>query len=137
MENNQNQAQKSEKNWYDKIHKIILIIPAIMLLFSLVYLFNFNAKNGDLIYKDVSLTGGTTITVFDEGVNVEDLKSALKADFPDLIVRKILDIRTRNQQAFIVETKSGAEEAKAALEKYLGYPLNQDNSSIEFSGSTI
>ncbi len=136
------QGRKKEEhiqktNWYNKHYKILLILPIIMFVFSIFYLFQFNANHGDIVLKDISLTGGTSVTVFDEGVDIDELKSTLRAEFPDLIVRKILDIRTRNQQAFIVETRSGVEEVKTALEKYLGYQLNQDNSSIEFSGSAI
>ena len=133
----QEPENQSKKSWYDKHYKTLLIIPAILLLLSFIYLFQFNAKNGDLVYKDVSLTGGTTITVFDENTDIKQLKSALQVDFPDLIVRGISDIRTGKQQAFFVETSSSREDIKSALENYLGYELNQDNSSIEFSGSSL
>ena len=125
------------KNWYDKIYKPILIIPIIMLLFSLVYLYNFNAKNGDVIYKDVSITGGTTVTVFDKNVNIEDLALELVKKFPDIEVKKFSDLRTGGQKGFFAETKANVDEIKPALEQYLGYKLTQDNSSVEFSGSTL
>jgi preprotein translocase subunit SecF len=99
------------KNWYDKSYKLILIIPAVFLIFSIVYLINFNSQNGDVIYKDVSLTGGTSITVFDVNTDVDKLNLDLKKDFPDV--------------------------TKAALEKYLGYSLDEKNSSIEFSGASL
>ena len=123
--------------WYSKSYKILLIIPALLLLLSFIYLFQFNAQNGDIVYKDVSLTGGTTITVFSPDVNLEELKNSLKTDFPDLIVRGISDIRTGKQQAFFVETSASPEEIKPALVSYLGYELNSENSSIEFSGASL
>ncbi|MCH7567797.1 MAG: protein translocase subunit SecF [Nanoarchaeota archaeon] len=131
------QPQENKKNWYEKSYKLLLILPAALLLFSVVYLFQFNAQHGDIVYKDVSLTGGTTITVFDENVNTNDLKSSLIEQFPDLIIRGISDIRTRKQQAFFLETTADIDEIKPALENYLGYKLNEENSSIEFSGSTL
>ncbi|MDO8564314.1 MAG: protein translocase subunit SecF [Nanoarchaeota archaeon] len=131
------QQNHSSKNWYDKSYKWLLIIPALMLIFSIVYLINFNSKNGDIFYKDVSLTGGTTITVFDENVNIDEIEVSLKTSFPDIHARGISDIRTGKQEGFFVETKAEAEIIKAELESVLGYELNNDNSSIEFSGSTL
>lgn len=124
------------KNWYDKYYKLMLIIPAIMLIFSAVYLFQFYQKNGDIIYKDVSITGGTTITVFAEG-DVSVIQEALRAEFPDITARSISDIRTGKQQGFFLETKAEPEQLKLALEKYLGFALTEENSSIEFSGAAI
>ena len=132
-----NETQGAKKSWYEKNYKLLLIIPAVLLIFSAVYLFQFNAQNGDLVLKDVSLTGGTTITVLDTDTSVDALKEALSEQFPDILVREISDIRTRKQQAFFVETASDVEEIRPALENFLGYGLTQENSSIEFSGSSL
>ena len=136
MEHNPN-TQVHNKNWYDRSYKLLLIIPALILIFSLVYLFIFYSHNSDIIYKDVSLTGGTTVTVFDANVDINDLKSSLKQEFPDLIVGSISDIRTGKQHGFFVETREDADTIKSAIEKYIGYQLNSENSSIEFSGSGL
>lgn len=133
----QSQNHQHAKNWYDKIYKLIIIIPVILIIFSVIYLVNFNIKNGDLIYKDVTLTGGTTVTVFDSNVNIESAKLYLNKEFPDLIIREISDIRTGKQYAFFVETTADADTIKTSLEKYLGYKLTSENSSIEFSGSSL
>lgn len=138
MEQKQEQQQHHNgKNWYDRSYKWMLIVPVLILLFSIIYLISFNSKNGDIFYKDVSLTGGTTITVFDGNANIDTIKSGLKADFSDVNVRGISDIRTGKQEGFSVETKSEANVIKTALEKILGYTLNSDNSSTEFSGSAL
>jgi preprotein translocase subunit SecF len=126
-----------EKNWYNKSYKWILLVPALLLVFCLVYLVSFNAKNGDIILKDVSLTGGTSISVFDADTDLSDLKAALKTEFSDSAVRGISDIRTGGQKGFFVESGEDAEKVKTFLEDYLGYELNQDNSSIEFSQATL
>ncbi|MEK6855282.1 MAG: protein translocase subunit SecF [Nanoarchaeota archaeon] len=125
------------KVWYDKHYKIMLLIPVLLFIFSIGYLINFQIKNGDIIYKDVSLTGGTTITVFDANVKIDEIKSALEKDFSDISIREILDFRTGAQKGFILETKATTEKIKPALEDYLGYVLNQNNSSIEFSGESV
>lgn len=129
--------QVDSKNLYDRIYKWLLILPVILLIFSIVYLVQFYNKNGDIIYKDVSLTGGTSVSVFDGNIELDALKNSLKSEFPDLIVRGISDIRTGKQLGVTLETKSSPEQIKTALEKYLNYKLTNENSSVEFSGSTL
>ncbi len=124
-------------NWYDKHYKILLIIPAIILLVSIFYLMSFYQQHGDLISKDVSLTGGTSITVFDQQIDSKKIQSALKVQFPDLNVRSISDIRTGKQHGFTLESQQSVETLKNSLEKELGYNLTTENSSVEFSGSSL
>jgi preprotein translocase subunit SecF len=127
----------SKKNWYDKYYKLILLIPLILLVLSIFYLYNFQQETGDIIYKDVSLTGGTTITVFDETITLEEIHSALDPQFPDMHLRALSDFRTGSQIGFILETQAEVSEIRPALESFLGYELTQENSSIEFSGATL
>ncbi len=125
------------KNWYDKYYKLILLIPLALLLFSVIYLYFFISASGDLFKKDVSLTGGATITVFDGSVDLDALKNSLSQQFSDLVIRAISDLRTGEQQAFFAETSSDVQPLKKALEEYLGYSLDEKNSSVEFTGSSI
>ena len=135
--NMESEEGRNIRNWYDKNYKLLFIIPAALLLFSLVYLYIFIGNTGDIIYKDVTLSGGTTITVFDSSVDIDNLKTNLKDEFSDLRARKISDFRTGKQLGFFVETKAGVEEIEGALEEFLGYKLDRNNSSIEFSGATL
>lgn len=124
------------KNWYDKSYKLLLLLPALFFVFCIGYLIWFNGQNGDIIYKDVSITGGTTITVFDTR-DTSQLEQNMKQQFPDLVLRKISDIRTGAQHAFFIETTSSLEQVRPALEKELGYPLTSENSSVEFTGASL
>tara|TARA_Y100000310_G_scaffold345208_1_gene462674 strand:+ start:2332 stop:3261 length:930 start_codon:yes stop_codon:yes gene_type:complete len=133
----QEEHREKKGSWYDRNYKFMLIVPALLLIISIGYLISFNAEHGDVILKDVSLTGGTTVSIFDSEVNIDDLKESLRIEFEDLRVRGISDFRTGAQKGFFVETKSGMEEIRSALEDYLGYELTQENSSIEFSGSAL
>ncbi|MEK6933315.1 MAG: protein translocase subunit SecF [Nanoarchaeota archaeon] len=134
-QHDQNQFQN--KSFYDRIYKWLLILPAILLIFSIIYLVQFNNKNGDIIYKDVSLTGGTTVTIFDGSIDIDKIKNTLKSEYPDLIARGISDIRTGKQLGISIETKAEPKEIKSSLEQYLSYKLTNENSSVEFSGSTL
>ncbi len=138
MENPQEPPQEhTTKNWYDKNYKFLLLIPIIVLIISAGYLINFQKQNGDIIYKDVTLTGGTTITIFDKNINLEELNTALEEKFPDIQVRKISDFRTGEQKGIILETQAKVDEIKPDLESFLNYQLTQENSSIEFSGEAL
>jgi len=136
MEETQNQEIKEIKNFHDKYYKLLLLIPAAILIFSIIYMVNFYNHNNDFIYKDISLTGGTTITLY-EKLDVSKLKQDLSDKLNDLNIRKIYDIITREQKAVIIETKTSGDETKQILEDYLGYDLNDENSSFEFTGSTL
>ena len=130
-------VEEIKKNWHDKNYKKLLIIPIVILLFSVIYLSNFTSQNQDIVYKDISLKGGTTITVFDKTTDINDLKIFLKDKLPDSLVREISDFRTGEQQAFFVESSSDSKELKSILEDYLGYKLDSENSSTEFTGASI
>lgn len=122
---------------YDKHYKTLLIIPLILLLGSLVYLSVFYAANGDIVRKDVTLTGGTSLTIFDNELSIEDLEDSLTPQFEDLILRKLTNFRTGEQIAITLETQSNHTELKQATEEFLGYELNSENSSFEFTGSAL
>mgnify|MGYP001557830351 CR=1 FL=1 len=128
---------EGRKNWYDNNYKWLLLFPVILLILSVGYLINFSSQHGDIIYKDISLTGGTTLSVFDEKVDIRELGEKLREKFPDLRTREISDFRTGKQKGFFVETKAESDDIKKVVEDYLGYTLTQENSSVEFSGSTL
>ncbi len=88
------------------------------------------------MHKDISLTGGTSITIH-ERIDTNELRSHLLDKLESLIVREISDLITREQISVIVETTSDLETTRVVLEDYLGYALTDENSSIEFTGSAL
>jgi len=135
-------SEKGEKSrfeeWYNKYYKLVFIIPIALLVLSIVYLASFYAKTGDIFNKDVTLTGGTTITVHtDQKIDVQDITAKLSKKIEEPSIRILTDIRTGKQVSFSVETKTESPAVKAALEEYLGYSLTEENSSIEFTGSNL
>lgn len=125
--------ENTNKNWYDKSYKLLLILPVILLLISVVYLYNFNKENGDFIHRDVSLTGGTSITIIDSNINIQELEAA----FPEASIRALSELRSGDLIGVTIETKDSPESIVPQIEKYLGYELTADNSSVEFSGASI
>lgn len=97
---------------------------------------NFYQANGDILYRDVSLSGGTTITLHGN-MDFSALESSLKSSHDNLMFRKLTDLRTGEVLAFIIESSSQPEEITPDIEEILGYELTEENSSIEFSGPSL
>ena len=121
--------------FYDRHYKKILIIPAVLIILSLVYLGFFYSQQGDIIYKDVSLTGGTTVTI-DSNMSISDLQLKLIGQFPNLALNSLSD-NSGKQTKIILIVPEKPDQILPVLEGILGYRLTQDNSSVEFTGSSL
>src|SRR3989344_3381172 len=139
MEQNQTHQEQISKfeSFYNKRYKLLLLIPVILILLSLVYLVRFNSINGDFIYKDSSLAGGTTLTISNVTVSVEDLKTFLQKDFSDFSIREIRDLASARLIALVIDTTAQPDLIKEKVEEFLGFELDESNSSIEFTGSSL
>lgn len=126
----------AKKHWYDRTYKLLLVFPIVLFVSALLYLGFFYYATGNLFNTDVSITGGTTITVFTEREYLS-LVESITDQFPDASVRGISDIRTGAQKGFYVETTASVDEVKPFLESLLGFTLTNDNSSIEFTDTAI
>ena len=123
----------AEQNWYDKYYKILGLFTILLTLSAVSYVFYFYSQNNDVLYKDVSLTGGTVITVSGQA-EIGRIRESL----PDnVLVRQLSDLQTGRQIGFSVETAMHPEEIQPLIEKALGYNLTEQNSSIEFTGPNL
>jgi preprotein translocase subunit SecF len=125
-----------KKNFHDKHYKKLLIIPLAMLIFSLVYVGIFYSSHNDLFYKDISLKGGTSVTIY-EKTDISKIEKDLSGNLEDINVRGVYDLTTKEQKAIIILTTTSSEDTKKILEDYLGYELDDKNSSFEFSGASL
>jgi len=134
-EEQKNFAKKFE-HFHDKYYKHMLLLPIFLMLISSVYMFSFYSKTGDFINKDISLTGGTSVTIYGNFDSVK-LQSDLSDKLNEINIREIYDLVTREKIAIIIETKSDGGETRSVLEDYLGYELDDKNSSFEFTGPAL
>jgi|APSaa5957512622_1039677.scaffolds.fasta_scaffold26569_2 preprotein translocase subunit SecF len=125
--------------WYNKNYRLLLLIPAILLILALLQLGYSYQQNEDFIKKDITLTGGTSITILtqDTEISTSDLSDFLSNKLEDFAVRELSDFRSGQQKAVIVESVLEPNELKPIVEEYLGYNLDSDNSSIESTGSSL
>lgn len=62
--------------FYERNYKLYLIVPAIILLLSLIFIFGFGIKKG------IDLQGGTLISIYNVNpVNIDEIKLALETNF--------------------------------------------------------
>jgi preprotein translocase subunit SecF len=122
--------------FHDKYYKHLLIIPLVILLLSLSYIGYIYVQTGDFSKKDISLTGGTSVTLYAE-VDVENLKVSLGESLENINTRRLFDLISQEQKGITIETTSDSKTTVEELERYLGYELTEENSSIEFTGSAL
>jgi len=123
------------KEFFDNNYKKIIIVPFIILLLSLAFIGYYYSQNGDFINRDISLTGGTTITVFSE-ISYLEVQKALEQKIPDLETRFLSDSLGKQNQVVILTVQT-PEQIVPILEEYFGFKLDEKNSSIEFTGSNL
>ena len=129
---------------YDKKYKQLLIIPFLILFFSLAQIGYQVYKTGDFIIKDVSLKGGVTITIpYDKDVDINQLEKIISSQFQknEIIVRTLRSAGT--VAGIIVEADiDGNDNAKVqnllhAVESSLRIDLSKVNYGIEIIGSSL
>jgi preprotein translocase subunit SecF len=133
---NKENFKKKFTEFHDRNYKKLLLITLALFVFSFVYMGVFYSQNHDFIRKDISLTGGTSVTI-NEKINSVELKNAISGKLDSVNVREISDLITKEQIAVIVETKSDEKTTRSVLEDFLGYKLDEKNSSFEFTGSSL
>lgn len=136
-------SPKKFSTFYNKNYKKLLLIPLIILILSLGYMAYFYSVNGDFIKKDVSLTGGITITIDTLGseINIQELEQYLSENLVNFAIREISNSITRKQEAVIIQSpiqdldSLEAEKFDSVINDFLDYELTSENSSIEKTGS--
>ena len=124
------------EQWYNQNYKKLLIVPAIILTLSLIYIGSFYFQTGDIINKDISLTGGTAITIQTE-ISSQDLEDAISKNISDFEIKTISDNTGSQIQLIIIIEESNTETIKILLEDFLGYNLTSENSSRETTSASL
>jgi preprotein translocase subunit SecF len=133
------ETPKKQGNWHDRTYKKLLIIPAVLLIFSIAFLINFSIQNnGDIFEKDISLTGGTSLTIYEQ-IDKTQIENALSGELEDLNVREVSNLITGEQKGITIQTKTPSQKTKEIVEDYLGYELitsgENSNADLTTNGS--
>lgn len=125
-------------HFYEKHEKKLFIIPMILLITSLLIIFNHYNKTGDIFDKDVSLKGGISATLYTS----EDAK-ALEKELSDNLgkevsVRKLAEFGTEKQTGLLIEVSDVDRSVlKKAISDVAKTELTDENFSIEETGSSL
>lgn len=129
------------EEFYEKRYKLLLLIPIIMFILGLIYMVNFYSKNWDIMYKDVSLKGGISATVYlNKEVNIKDVENSLKEEFAtqEVLVRSIEAVES-DKTGFVVDIGGETDDVllQNKLEKILNVKLNDENFFVQVTGSRL
>src|SRR3989338_4997699 len=123
--------------FYNKYYIYFLLLPILLFIIA-IFSLTINYRNtGDIVDRDVSLTGGVTATVYGHA-NLNEIEDGLKKEFPDadFNVRGLGIFETATSAGFIVEiTDVSDEDLKIALDKIVG--LKEGSYSFEETGSAL
>jgi preprotein translocase subunit SecF len=123
-------------SWYDKNYKKLLVLTALLLLSSIGYLIFFYIQTGDIINKDISLTGGTVFTIYSDASPTEVINH-LSLNFTDFSVNAISDNAGKQTQLIVTTHEDQKENIQDSLESFLGFELTEENSSIETTSASL
>jgi preprotein translocase subunit SecF len=128
------------KLFYQKKYKLLMIIPAVLLVLALIQIGVQTATTGSFIHKDISLKGGTTLTVFsDKEVTTNQIVAAFSNKYPgeEFSARSLEEEGSRI--GFIVDTSIEGEESNKLINTVEGLtgPLTEEQYSIDVVGSAL
>lgn len=121
---------------YNKNYKKLLILPISILLLSIVFISLFYIQTGGIFNGDISLTGGTTITLFTEK-SVDELSNFLENSFEDFDVQALSDNTGTQNSLTISISEEKTTDLIEKLEEFLGETLDSNDYSIETTSSSL
>ena len=126
---------------YEFHYKKLVIFPMFLLLLSFIIIGANYVRTGDVIGRDISLKGGTTVTITTSNqIDALDFENFLSSAFPksELSIRILSD--SGRQIGFIVETDIQDQDTinnlLSTIQEKTG-ALNKDQYSIQTIGSNL
>ena len=134
----------SIKNFYNKEYKKLLIIPISLLALAIIFIAVFTITTGDFINRDISLKGGTTITVpLEANIDTLLLEEKLSNDFTenDISVRSMKRGGAQVGAIIIADidgtNKEELDSFLASISSNLDIDLEEVDYSVEIIGSSL
>lgn len=123
------------KTFYNSHYKWSLVFPIVLLLISMFIIGQNLIQTGDFLPRDVSLTGGTSITI-SSALEASSVEKDLSSKIANLEVRALSD-SAGNQTSLIITSTEEISTMKPIVEDYFNLTLTSENSSIESTGSSL
>jgi preprotein translocase subunit SecF len=130
---------KNAAQFYDKNYKKLLAIPALIILAAVLLLVATFASTGSFFNKDVTLSGGVSVTAVTDFSDVVELDQELSNMFPsqDIGVRRITEFSKTT--GIVVESNMQSEKDIDQLISFLSSRLSidKDDFSVQKVGSSL
>ena len=128
------------KEFFKENYKKIMILPIILLIFSLVFIGVKYSKDGEVFERDVSLKGGTSFTIYTEKeINILEAEEKLSKEIgSDVFIRESMDFSSGKRLNYIIEVEETNDKIKESLEKIFNLKLVSGENYEESSfGSSL
>jgi preprotein translocase subunit SecF len=126
---------------YEKEYKKLLFIPIIILIFSLSIIIYTKASTGEFFKKDISLKGGTSMTVYTNNVyDLDELTLWAKNEWSlDSSIIHLIDPITGLIIGYEFRTslELSRDEVTVTLGDKLGFELNNDNFNMGVQSALV
>lgn len=88
---------------YEKHYKKLIIVSYSILLISIIIIGIHYARTGEFFQRDISLKGGISATIYNENIDINDVKELLSNNFKDYSARELTDFNTNKNIGVIIE----------------------------------
>jgi len=118
--------------------KKLQVIPIIILILSLSLLFYNYSSKGQFLEKDITLKGGSVITITTDK-SAENIESLLDSRFnADFSIKRLAEFGTSAPKGIVIETNlENVADLKTTLEEFLKIKLTNENFSVEVTSSSL
>ncbi len=126
--------------FYFKNYKIFMIVPVLFLIFSLSIIVNNMIKTGDIMKMDVSLKGGTTISIAtDKLFEIKDLNEWFLSEFKveDVSVRRLTDVVSGKINGYTFGSTSKIDLSELKTKTMEKFQVEEETLSIAIQGPIL
>ena len=123
---------------YDKNYKRLLVVPFAVLVVAVAILLASYFQTGEFFEKDVSIRGGTTVTVLQDYADLDELERFLSDEFGTAVSARRLTEAGRTR-GLVLDAGVEGEESEAfvdAVKSRVG-GLSEDQYSVQEIGSAL
>ena len=128
------------KSIYEKKYKLLMIIPVLLLLFSVSILFMTKADTGEYIEKDVSLKGGLFITIqTSDSLDLSEISKNLEDTLETSVrIKELRAVGAGGTIGYTFEVASeDFEPVKEAISDETGFQFKEGTYTIEETSAAL
>ena len=118
--------------FFEKNYKKLMLIPILLLIFSISVPLIKYATTGEFVKRSVELKGGISVTLNKQGLDYNRIEAGLKETFKDITIRKAQSPISNNIEGLEIQIGSSSlEEVANALDKLnINKLINSDKENM-------